>query len=153
MSERSITRFSGLLAMLVFCALPSAADPPQDPTRPPSFGMSREASDASGSDDTEELSLQAVFQAESRRVAIVNDRRVGVGDIVRSARVVSIEGDRVTLRRRGQTIELELIPMAVKRRPESGRGERGEVPPVAAPDLDPEDAVHAPPAHREGFES
>ena len=150
MSDRSITLESAFLALLVALALPSAADPIQDPTRPPTFGTSVESA---GSDESEELSLQAVFQADSRRIAIVNDQRVGVGDVVLSARVVSIEGHRVTLQRQGRTIELELIPMEVKRRTQRDAADRDEAPLVAAPDRGDADVVETPPAQREGLES
>ena len=150
MSDRSITLGSALLALVVAFALPSAADPIQDPTRPPAFGTSVESSE---SGEAEALSLQAVFQADSRRIAIVNDQRVGVGDVVLSARVVSIEGDRVTLRRQGRTIELELIPVEIKRRTQRGAAGRDDAPLVAAPDRGNAETVETPPARREGFES
>lgn len=150
MSDRSIALKSVPLALMVAFSVPSAADPLQDPTRPPDFGTSFEPSE---SDDAAALSVQAIFQAESHRIAIVNDQRVGVGDLVLSARVVSIDGDRVTLRRRGQTIELELVPVDVKRRPRRNASDREEAPLVAVPDRSDADVLETAPVRREGFES
>ena len=162
MCERSRSWNAVLLATLALWTSTAIADATPDPTRPPARFGSATADDAP--EDAERLALQAVFRTADRQVAIVNDRRVGVGDVVSSARVVSIEGDRVTLRRRGRTIELELVPADVKRPlpPKSvadhdernervERNERDHAAP-AAPDGVGNDA-DAPAAPDEGIES
>ena len=89
------------------------AEPLSDPTRPPvrSVDPDRPVEEEPGTP----LELQAVFFAEGRRLAIVNDQRVEPGDIVLAARVIEIGRDHILLSRDGETIELELVRENVKR--------------------------------------
>lgn len=163
MSDRP-ARYVAVLASMaaLLAAAPVAAGSREDPTRPPV--AARDAGQEGTSGGSDPLVLQAVFHAEGRRVAIINDQRVGVGDRVRAARVVAIDRDAVTLRRAGETIALELVPRDVKRpspapaspavSPTASREEARK--PVAPADrgepVEPGRNASPTPAHVEGIE-
>jgi hypothetical protein len=83
-----------------------------DPTRPP---VSAPAAPGGPEQDANApLELRAIFHADDRRFAVINGRRVQTADHVAGAEVVSVEVDRVRLRRDGEIIELELVSSAFK---------------------------------------
>ena len=138
---RAATATALLLALLL--AQDAAGDATRaDPTRPPL----QRVNPVSGAPQIEArapLSLTAVFFAEGKRIAIVNGRRVGPGDVVQDARVIAIERGRVVLIRDDTRLELELVG-DVKR--PSGR--------PAGPAVDrTEETPRVPPAAREGSPS
>lgn len=98
-------------AAALFAEVTKASDSFSDPTRPAVFAVTTETAKVH---DTSQLVLHAILFAEGRRVAIINDQRVHENDVVLSARVVSIERDRVELRRDSVTIELQLVAHDVK---------------------------------------
>jgi MSHA biogenesis protein MshK len=79
-----------------------------DPTQPPTASeLARFAPDQStGGEDS--FRLQSVLISPQRRVAIVNDRRVSVGETVDGARVAVIEPGGVVLETAERTIELKV---------------------------------------------
>jgi hypothetical protein len=96
-----------LLAGLLMLAA-SLAVGQDDPTRPPSPSeLARFTTDAAAGAD-ESFRLQSVLVGPERRVAIVNDRRVGVGDTVDGARVTVIEPGGIVLETADRTIELKV---------------------------------------------
>ncbi|GEM_PF-1514682 len=113
MSDRFEKGLTVIFVTLTLAAAPGFADAVGDPTRPPvvQVGPSPEAK----TEGKAPLELQAVFFAEGRRIAIINDQRVAVNDTVLSARILAIERDRVAVQRDGETIELELVRSDVKR--------------------------------------
>lgn len=58
--------------------------------------------------------LSSTVVANDRRVAVINGRRVGVGDRIGSARVIEILPTEVILQRQGNRIALRLLPVSVK---------------------------------------
>ncbi len=58
--------------------------------------------------------LSSTFIARGHKSAIVNGRRIQVGDMVGNARVVEILPTEIRLRRDGRTTALRLLPITVK---------------------------------------
>lgn len=81
-----------------------------DPTRPLTTAPSTGNSGTTAANET--LILHSVLIAGERRLAIINGRRVQVGDTVGRSRVVRIEAGEVHLRRDG-----ELQTLTVYKRP------------------------------------
>ena len=107
-----------LAAVLMLGALTGASGPAElsDPTRParsqrPSPSVTEEA----------ELTLYAVMLSDHRRVAVINGRRVQLGDRVFGARVVEIGLSGVRLRREEGDVLLTLTAASIKK---PARGQR-----------------------------
>ncbi len=83
----------GLLAitLLLVCELGFAQESLRDPTRPYSAPVMLDASPA-------RFAVNAIVNSDKRRLAIINGRRVGVGDEIGGAVVVAIRVDEVVLR-------------------------------------------------------
>ena len=75
----------------------------RDPTRPLHYSAPATAS-------APELALQAVFNRQGQRVAIVNGKRVQVGDQVSGARIDSISEHGIVYSWQGQRKALQLRP-------------------------------------------
>ncbi|MGK7297103.1 MAG: general secretion pathway protein GspB [Candidatus Wenzhouxiangella sp. M2_3B_020] len=88
----------------------SAGDAPAqaDPMRPPTPSELARFGPQTDARPDESFRLQSVLIAPNRRVAIVNDQRVGTGDDVDGARVTAIEPDGVVLEFDGRTIDLKV---------------------------------------------
>ncbi|HEB89405.1 MAG TPA: hypothetical protein ENI85_07530 [Deltaproteobacteria bacterium] len=119
---------SALIAMALWSSLAVSSEPLSDPTRPPaaidvSATLTEEVRDIA-------LDLRAIFFADGRRVAIINDHRVREQDMIGSARVLEIGPAHVRLRRQGRDFDLKLIRRDIKREPGSNR-ERIDVLPAA----------------------
>lgn len=54
------------------------------------------------------LQLSSILIGKARKVAIINGRSLVVGDSIEDAKVVKISKDRVSLRRKGKTVNLML---------------------------------------------
>lgn len=78
----------------------------RDPTRPLSYSA------ATGSGP--ELVLQAIFQRQSGREAIVNGENVQVGGTVKGARIESINKDSIVYSHNGERQTLRLRPQLRK---------------------------------------
>ncbi len=108
------------LSMLALGLTAEARDQvPTDPTRPPSaaevrafFGEGTDSVDA-----RESLQLQSILVSNQRRSAIINDRRVSIGDRIGNAEVIAIDADRVRLRRDGAELNLTLAGPQLSIRP------------------------------------
>ena len=62
-------------------------------------------------------SLQSILSAADRRIAIINGTRVREGDLIGSARVISIGESKVVLNTDGQRFTLRLLPTSIKVNP------------------------------------
>ncbi len=83
-----------------------------DPTQPPDFGDDP----AIATDELRSgaLTLQEILISPERRLAIVNDQTLAIGDWIDGATVVAIESYRIWLRRSGENIILSLSGAPVK---------------------------------------
>ena len=87
---------------------PTLASGQDDPMRPPTpEELARFGPDPAGTKG-ESFRLQSVLIAPDRRVAIVNDRRLVVGDMIDGARVTAIEPGGIVLETADRTIELKV---------------------------------------------
>ena len=87
-----------IVTMLVIVANPChAADSMRDPTRPYTHHEQRAAT-------APRFLVNAIIISPERRVAIVNGRRVGVGDSVGNATVIAIEKEKMILELNGKRI-------------------------------------------------
>jgi len=94
---------TGLLGWLLLAATPCSAASFADPTSPYSGAVAMPTS-----------GLQSVLISGQRKLAVIDGRRVGVGDRVGQAVVTDIQPYRVLLRRGDQTITLKLQSQAIK---------------------------------------
>lgn len=74
----------------------------RDPTRPFSPIVSRRS-------PVQKFELQAVFRSSDRRIAVLNGRRVAVGDQVDGATVLAIGSNSLSLEYRGERLTTRLI--------------------------------------------
>jgi len=104
-----------LIAMLVLlCLSPVQAnmDLP-DPTRPGNFSAPAERSEIPSA---KQFKLHSLLISSQRRVAIINDKSVEVGDLVNGATVRRIDKNRVELDKQGTRFSLSLIEHDFKQR-------------------------------------
>lgn len=111
---RRFTEFTSTLCLLLALSPLAYAGSLRDPTQPPK-GSSVDPKIEAPLGTRTPLVLHAIFFAEGRRIAIINDQRLGINDVVQSARVVKIERGRVSLIRGGESIELQLVTHKVKK--------------------------------------
>jgi hypothetical protein len=78
-----------------------------DPTRPSGFS-------GGGPVARDGFTLYSTRVSARERVAVINGRRVGVGDEIQGATVNDIQAFQVTLRRGGRDITLRLTPPLAK---------------------------------------
>lgn len=81
-----------------------------DPTLPPNVT----SMPAESTNQTIAWQLSSILISPQRSIAIINGQSVQVGDILAGARVKSINETVVKLKHRGETINLELLPILVK---------------------------------------
>jgi hypothetical protein len=89
-----------------------AAEQLQDPTRPSVLtdaGNARTATPLAT-----DFVLNALWIAPTERSALINNRRVTVGDSIGTARVLDIRRDGVVLLRGNEQLTLRVLPMKVK---------------------------------------
>ncbi|QKQ25459.1 hypothetical protein [Candidatus Reidiella endopervernicosa] len=99
-------RASIVFALSLTMALPVAAEL-QDPTRPPI--KKKVVKPVVVKKAQQKWALSYTLVSDQRRIAVINNKVVAVGEMVDGARVVEIESDAVTLKRVGKSIKLELI--------------------------------------------
>lgn len=97
---------------LIALLLPVAAIALDDPMRPPSLQPRSAPSSAPASSG---YRLSSTLISEQRRFAVINGRRVEVGDRVGEARVTAIYPATVDIALNGRHKTLRLIPLTVKR--------------------------------------
>ena len=114
------------LVLALLCGLgmvPSARAELGDPTRPPDVSTVAVATPESGSAP---FRVSSILMAPGRKVAIVNESRVEVGDAVGGATVIEINAQAVLLKLAGQEIELRISGQPVKLAAKSDYGEEEE---------------------------
>lgn len=98
------------MLIIVTALLSQQAHALNDPTRPTNpadyFG--------GGIRDNSTWSLQSILSAADRRIAIINGTRVREGDLIGSAKVISISEAKVVLNTGGQRFTLRLLPTSIK---------------------------------------
>jgi hypothetical protein len=112
-----------ILPVALFAAMAVAADSGlRDPTRPSHWFETEPSPVGHGSGRQAELRLQGTFNVAGELSAMINGRRVQIGEQIGSGQVVSIADDRVVLRIDGETVEIAAAVPAVKSR-SSQRGD------------------------------
>ena len=108
-----------------FCL--GADDEIGDPTRPPNANITSKI--AQDPDEVpEEFRLTTILTARGRTIAVINGRRVQVGDVVNGAEVAAIHADRVLVRGPDGPLELRLRKPALSLRPSKTPNAREEEP-------------------------
>ncbi len=110
-----------LLNFAVFPSHPAIAETIIDPMRPPAFalnkfrlaklkksGTSRSKSTAAKKSVIKPLKLSAILIGSNRKIAIINDQMLVVGDRIDRSRVNRIFKDRVEISRSGRKLVLRL---------------------------------------------
>lgn len=110
MSE-SRTSLALAAALFALTATVAAAPALEDPTRP-SY-LRQRTSDAGPAKPA--WRVESILVSPGRRLAVINDRVVGVNDHVNGARVVEILPYEVTIEYQGALRRLALVPVRVKR--------------------------------------
>ena len=106
--RRIVSGLSLLILLMPSLTLASSVD---DPMRPP------QARQAQTPTPQPSWDLSSILISENRRLAVVNDEIVKVGERVGGARVEQIEADRVVLRRGEQRMVLTLrADLSISRR-------------------------------------
>lgn len=85
-----------------------------DPLRPPEYGLDQSAGNTNTSSEPQWHVNEILFSG-GRRVAIVNDVTVGVGDRIGGARVVDIKPEHIVLEYKNSLINAMLHPVSVKK--------------------------------------
>ncbi len=99
--RQSAPILAAVLALLLLAATRvAAAETLRDPTQPWTPQAEAYAAPAP------RYAVSAIFVSSARSVAILNGRRVGVGDQIEGARVVAISRDEVTLEVGGEELTL-----------------------------------------------
>jgi hypothetical protein len=100
-----------------------------DPTRPPAYAMQKfrqakwatlpkVASPKTVQKKETVLRLSSILISSNRKIAIIDDQMLSVGDKIGGARLISITRDSVRLVRKGKTINLSLQSIsAIKKLP------------------------------------
>lgn len=99
MYKRTQITLSGstfLLVALFFCGGVRAIDPAlEDPTKPSDFvGLSVQGVPEESGD----LRLQAIIISGTHKVAVINQKILGVGDTVGGKKIIAIENSQIVLR-------------------------------------------------------
>ena len=112
------SKLAALALLLLGASSADAQEVLRDPTRPfdakpvTTGGGAR----ASSTSSVSTYSVTAIFTSDSRRVAVVNGRRVIVGDKVDGATVVEILTDSLSLNIGGQLIKRRVLPTGIRNR-------------------------------------
>lgn len=101
-----------ILLMLAGFGNAMATEQLQDPTRP--SGYVAEDTAHPGASKAPDFVLNALWIAPGKRSALINNRRVTVGDNIGTARVLDIRRDAVVLLRGNEQLTLRVLPMKVK---------------------------------------
>jgi len=84
----------------------------RDPTRPPNMDSGKTVPDAQ---QPVKWKLTATIVGPERRVAVINDRPVQIGQKIDGAVLVAVEAGSALLVRKGRQMQLKLHQAAVKR--------------------------------------
>lgn len=123
MFEAKATLMNAVLSITLLMASAFAAAELLDPTRPHGWRASASIPAEAGPQPDDMLLLQGIFHRAGRRTAIINGQRVVIGDRVAGAEVLAIGRHGVTLRRKGERVELASSIVPVKT-PVADKGDR-----------------------------
>jgi hypothetical protein len=98
--------------LLLICAATTQAEVLDDPMRPP---MLSQAGPAAVKKEVAGFYLSSTLIAQGRRYAVINGRRVEVGDRINRAKVEEILPARVKLRYAGKSQTIHMLPITVKK--------------------------------------
>ncbi len=105
-----------VLLTLLFGALSAyAQEALRDPTRPYDARPVATTSRGTGASRVSTYDVTAIFTSDSRRVAVVNGKRVIEGDKVDGATVVEIMNDRLSLDVGGNVITTRVLPIGFRK--------------------------------------
>ena len=95
-----------MACVITFMSEPSLAmnDPMQPPEYSVSSGVVEEVMDS-------ELDLQMILISPLRKFAVLNNKTVKEGEVVSGAKIISIEKERVVVKRKGKVFDLRLDPI------------------------------------------
>lgn len=105
--------YSLSIALLCSSAMAQASSGLTDPTKPGRFVTQLAVSTASL---VKQFKLHSVLISSQRRVAVINEKSVRVGDSVNGATVQKIEKNRVFLNKQGSQFSLTLTESDFKQR-------------------------------------
>ena len=97
---KSLTIYVVPLAALLCSSLPVAAESLVDPMRPPAAGQAASAKGA----ESPRWEVTAILVSSGRRLAMVNNRLLGVGATIDGARIKAIYGNAVELDIQGRAL-------------------------------------------------
>ena len=104
---------AGLLVLTLACGPAAAEGPLDDPMRPPTAHPEEKAPDPG--ERIERLELTSTVVGPDRRVAVIDGRRLGVGDRIGGARIIAINPSSVRLVAAGRSYVLRLLRKTIKR--------------------------------------
>ncbi len=79
-----------------------------DPMQPPEYSVSSGAIEEMMDS---ELNLQMILVSPARKFAVLNNKTVKEGGVVSGAKIISIENERVVVKRKGKVFDLRLDPV------------------------------------------
>ncbi len=106
-----------LLLLLPFAA---AAEQLTDPTMPPDFLQPLVVAEDDVDSAVADFQLSGILLSPDGSSAIVNGKRVKVGEEINGGQIVSIEAGMVSIQTAVELVELRLVPMQIKK--PAGRG-------------------------------
>ena len=108
MCRKHTTLTMTCLVYLVLILLPESSFAMNDPMQPPEYSVSsgviEEMMDS-------ELDLQMILISPLRKFAVLNNKTVKEGGMVSGAKIISIEKERVVVKRKGKVFDLRLDPV------------------------------------------
>ena len=118
-------RLQALVAVLTLSQLPLTFA--GDPTRPP-YLNSRPAPKVVREAPLAPLALSAIFYSQQRKLAIINDSILRVGESIEGATITDISRTHVTVLRRGKSSQLRLPVSSTIIRSQASNGGQGGSP-------------------------
>jgi hypothetical protein len=106
--------------LLLILPLTAGAEQLTDPTMPPDFLQLQVAADGDVDTAVEKFRLSGILLSPEGSSAIVNGKRVKVGEEINGGQIVAIEAGMVSIQTAVELVELRLIPMQIKTT--AGRG-------------------------------
>lgn len=109
-----------LLIILFFISLALNAEV-RDPTRPieqvsdNNTRTKMDKSEKSEKSEKDELKIQGLFLSKSKRVALINDKFLAVGDVIEQGELVAIFKDRVVMKQEGNMRVFFMINQEVRK--------------------------------------
>lgn len=102
---------SGVLLMVCLLIAGPVGAQLDDPTRPPGYRLYVPG----GKQAAPSWRVDTIKISEQQRIAVVNGRRVQVGDRVNGASVLDIQPGYVQLRYKGEEIAIRLVPGGIRK--------------------------------------